>query len=354
MAIRDQVYLDLKEQSRFFQVWAFPLSVVYFCLIVLRRFLYRHGLLRSYFLPGKTISVGNISIGGTGKSPVVIELCKSLVSDGFSPVILTRGYGSQLGANDRGLLINGKLKGFEGREHDHYGDEAHMQSHSLHDIPIVVGRNRYAAALWFESIYQKKITHWILEDGFQHLKIKRDVDLVLLDARKPYQNGFVLPMGALREPKLSLSEATHVLFTRSELSYPNDRLLKELSKRYTDHIATCHFDLPFLLTLENKKVSYDEIKEGVAVICGIAQPKSFISMLESKGLILAETIMLRDHEEVKIGSFKEKLGKCSLVITTAKDYWRNPEVFDVLSSKVLIASLKLEFSDPLFLASLYK
>ena len=185
------------------------ISVLYGGLTHLRRRLYTRGRLKSHRLPCPVISVGNLTLGGTGKTPLVIHLAEKIQGMGYRPVILSRGYkglaekGGAVVSDGRNLLCDARQA----------GDEPYLMAILLPTVPVVVGRHRYRAGMDAIRRFQPDII--LLDDGFQHLQLKRDLNLLLLDAQNPFGNRYLFPRGTLREPEVSLLGADAVVLTRS-------------------------------------------------------------------------------------------------------------------------------------------
>ena len=188
------------------------LSIGYGTAVSLRRSLYETGLLPRYRLPCFVISVGNVTVGGTGKTPMVIRIANLLMLHGFRVAVLSRGYGG--GAETAGTIVsdgNGMI-----REARLAGDEPALIGRSCPGVPVLAGKNRiHSGKLACERFHPECI---VLDDGFQHLALHRDVDLVLLDAHRPAGNGHLLPRGPLREPLAALRSADAFVLTRSGLA----------------------------------------------------------------------------------------------------------------------------------------
>ena len=208
--------------------YLWPLEVLFRLLVTFRNALYSLGLMPIKKLPGRVISVGNISIGGTGKSPLVMDFTRSLQLDGARVVVLTRGYKSGLLDDEWQVLYRGQVVAGTSRS-GVCADEAMMQSTALQDSFIVVGANRLNAANNFlRYLPSWKPTNWILDDGFQHRQIYRDIDVVVIDARRPW--GSCLPVGRFREPKSSLRRAAVVVLTKSTSDLRSDEVSKEIRR----------------------------------------------------------------------------------------------------------------------------
>lgn len=174
----------------------------------LRAAAYRYGILETQRLPCPVISIGNITVGGTGKTPMTIYVTRQLLAMGFSVVVISRGYkgaASKVG----GIAADGE-KIFMGPESA--GDEPYMMAHRLQKVPVIVACNRFAGGLLAVKKFRPDVL--ILDDAFQHLQLARDIDLVLLDADRPFANGNLLPGGGLREPLSALGRAAALVLTR--------------------------------------------------------------------------------------------------------------------------------------------
>lgn len=176
---------------------------------------YRHNLLPAQELPCTVISVGNITVGGTGKTPMAIYLAAKLQQAGSRVAVISRGYKG--GAESAGGIVSDGKHLLMNSEQA--GDEPFLIASRLKDVPVVVGKNRIEAGRITIDQFQPDVI--VLDDAFQHLKLKRDIDLVLLDYTRPFGNSHLLPRGSLREPAAALSRATACILTRTEKSADN-------------------------------------------------------------------------------------------------------------------------------------
>jgi tetraacyldisaccharide 4'-kinase len=188
----------------------YGISILYGAGQKLRESGYRHKIFPSQKLPCKVVSVGNITVGGTGKTPMTIYVAEELQRIGYKVAIVSRGYKG--GAEKKGGIVS------DGRtlymDAELAGDEPYMIACRLKGVPVVVGKNRFAAGMLAVSKYQPDVI--VLDDAFQHLKLQRDVDLVLLDYIRPFGNSHLLPRGVLREPVSSLARSAACILTRSK------------------------------------------------------------------------------------------------------------------------------------------
>jgi tetraacyldisaccharide 4'-kinase len=239
-----------------------PLASIFGLGVTIRNTLYDRGVFKAHKLRGPVISVGNISVGGSGKTPFVIALGELLIRRGIQFDVLSRGYGRKT----RGVALvdrNGSAEEF--------GDEPLLIAQKL-NVPVAVGENRFKAGLFVENEFGPQLH--LLDDGFQHRSLARDFDIVLVN---PEDSGDrLLPAGRLREPVTSLRRAHVVVLgngTRPD-SFPLDKKLIWRAQRGI--LATNVADRPI-------------------VFCGIARPKNFVSQLRDAGITPAAESFYRDH-----------------------------------------------------------
>ncbi|MDQ1330137.1 MAG: tetraacyldisaccharide 4-kinase, partial [Thermodesulfobacteriota bacterium] len=185
------------------------LSFLYGIPVKAREVLYRKKIFKQKRLPCKVISIGNITVGGTGKTPMTVYLAEMLAGLGRKIVVISRGYRGRAEKNG-GVVSNGReiLMG-----PDESGDEPFMMAAMLNNIPVRVGQNRYNAGLLAIRNFNPDII--LLDDGFQHRKLFRDIDLLLLDSRRPFGNSRLLPRVVLREPAVSIKRSDAFILTRT-------------------------------------------------------------------------------------------------------------------------------------------
>jgi tetraacyldisaccharide 4'-kinase len=318
------------------------------CRLLARLYLVAHKrtfarrLQRSRGFPGhRIISVGNLSTGGTGKTPVTIELALALLSQGKSVLICLRGY---KGRSRSGLLV-GDEKGVY-LTADDAGDEAvliaarlleYASQHEGARFVVAAGPDRADLIDRFGA--QSNVV--ILDDAFQNPSVRRDLDIVLIDATVPYSSMRLLPCGRFREDLTALERADVVLITRANLASEAARLWKQkISDRYPN--------LPiFSIGIRTHRISAPLAPDGraqsVAAFCGIGNPDSFFRVLEEAGIDVAKRFVFKDHHR-----FNERdlavLKRCGLpLVTTEKDAARlgqrlaslgtllivRPEIYDV-------------------------
>ena len=270
-------------QKKYF-ILTYPLSIVYKFFSDIRNFLYDKKIISASTLHGCCVSIGNIHLGGSGKSPFLLEFAKLLLCDNNRPAILTRGYMSGLGKNDIVIYKAGKVIYSNINDTKRFiPDEALMYSYSLPEVPVVVGCKRYLAA----QVLLKKTSyipsHWLLDDGFQHRRIDRNINVVLMDEGSNLNKDCLLPSGMLREAKTSLTRATHIILTYGKKEEKNFELIKSIKDISKINIMRVSYYTQWPVSIVNGS-KLKTINKKIAVACGIAEPRRFISMLKNIGI----------------------------------------------------------------------
>ena len=209
----------------------YGLSQIYTTVMTARAKAYKSGMLKSFSLPCLVISVGNLTTGGSGKTPLVIYMAELLRSAGLRTVILSRGYkGSKV--KQGGIAADGSQILMTAAES---GDEPHMMALRLKNIPVVVGADRVKSGMTAVRAFHPDVI--LLDDAFQHVRLKRDLNIVLADAAHPFGNGFLLPRGPLREPQTAINRADAVVLTRgNNLTAPERvRRVEMMQRLMTGH-----------------------------------------------------------------------------------------------------------------------
>jgi tetraacyldisaccharide 4'-kinase len=252
---------------------------------------------------------------------------------------LTRGYRSGLGRNEWQVIRNGQVVAGTARANI-VADEAMMQSRKLPNVPIVVGRNRkMAAGRYLQSNSQERVTHWILDDGFQHRQIARDTDIVLLDARSPA--GRLLPAGRFREPASSLKRASMIIITKAETS-AQKRAAIEFARRFNPSIPIAEVGFR---PLEPECVA--GVPAGVplnwALVAGIANPQDFVAFAKMHGISPSQTLFVPDHCPFLPRDLNELTKFCDGILTTEKDFSRAETLFRQLACPVYVLPLTADW-----------
>ncbi len=315
-------------------------AVPYSLAMRLRAAAYRAGLLRSRRLPRPVISVGNITVGGTGKTPMTAWLARYFMSRGKRVAVLSRGYGGRL-EGTVAVVADGDQRLLTPEE---AGDEPCLLADLVPGLMVVIGSDRYRAGCLAMERLNPDI--FILDDGFQHLRLQRDLDILLLDSRQPFANGRTLPAGLLREPVSAIGRADLALFTRCV-----DGTLPDI--KLPGGLPVCHarHRLGGFTTLSDGPVRpFGELagQRGLA-FAGIADPAVFFDELEREGIVLAATLAFPDHtvygdEECAALARLRTSARADYLITTAKDGVKL-KALGADGVPCYVASLELEIRD---------
>jgi tetraacyldisaccharide 4'-kinase len=297
-----------------------PLAAGFRLGVELRRVAYARGWLETRRLNQPVISIGNLTLGGSGKTPLVAWIARRLLRLGWTPGILTRGYG-RASARPFVLLAPAAERRADARE---IGDEPALLAKSLPQVPIVVGRDRYRAGLLAEERFHVDIH--LLDDGFQHWALARDVDVVALDVTQELSDGELVPAGRLREPCAALARAHVVILTRTELADPGklEACVRQIHPRAA--VFHCRTSLRSLLDVRNGRVHPPAAWQGkpVYAFCGIGNPPAFFANLSQWGFSLVGQQPFRDHHVYRVTELlamlnTAKQSSATALVTTEKD-----------------------------------
>ncbi|MEE8348028.1 MAG: tetraacyldisaccharide 4'-kinase [Acidobacteriota bacterium] len=298
------------------------ISRLYSLVVSLRVFLYQKNLLSSQQLPHPVISIGNLTVGGTGKTPLVAFLAKVLKKAGYQPVILTRGYKRKSKAQV--LTVSDGKKILCGWED--CGDEPYLLARNLEGVAVVVSKNRYQAGQSVQNCYPDPIIY-LLDDGYQHLQLKRNVNILLLDATDPFGGEQLFPLGRLRESTRALKRADAIIITRSHIPFEMEEVNQHIRKwnpwapiAYFHHDVTSTYDLK---TGKPRPIR-DFMGKRVLALAAIGNPQVFIHDLEHYQMKIQDSFIFRDHHDYTQNDLDDVLGRLAdhqaeMVITTEKD-----------------------------------
>lgn len=299
------------------------LSLFYGWVVAIRLFLYARGIKSIKSLPAKVISVGNITLGGTGKTPLVICLAGMLQESSWSVSILSRGYKGNFSGKLR-VVSNGQeiLSSPE-----QAGDEAYLLAKKLPGCPVIISPDRYFSGLYALQNFKSKIL--ILDDGYQHLSLKRDLNLLLIDAALPFGNGWLFPRGILREPINQLRRADAIILTKASSS-DNILKLKEKLIKCDKEIPIFQADyVPGHIWIWGGETHPPEFlnNKRVFAFCGIGRPQSFKETLLRLQPQELKMEIFPDHHWYSEKEWQELLAKAmknraEILITTEKDWVR--------------------------------
>jgi tetraacyldisaccharide 4'-kinase len=301
-----------------------PLSALYGMATRARLALYQQGAFSIERVAAPVISVGNITSGGTGKTPLVAWLARAVAREGKRACILTRGYGRE-NPKSRVLVSDGERVLADAREG---GDEPLMLALMLRGMAAVVcDPNRVEAARWAMKNLNSEV--FILDDGFQHLRIARDLDIVTVDAMNPWGGKHLLPRGTLREPLAGLKRADCLVITRADQSTDMDALRAEASRLSGGRpifLSSTKLSRvrPLIQTTTQQDHSINTLAQPFAAFCAIGNPQAFFKQLDDGGVRPAYTRAFADHHvytqsEIDALSGEARARGAQALLTTAKD-----------------------------------
>jgi tetraacyldisaccharide 4'-kinase len=335
---------------KIFYIVLFPLlffcSLIYRLILKLKEFLYKKNILiRKRVTSTKIICVGNITVGGTGKTSTVIYLANELIRKGYKVVILTRGYKRKKKSDEPFILSDGQqiLRTIQ-----ESGDEPYMLAKKLKYIPVIVGRKRYLSACLAIEKFGPDII--LMDDGFQHTELERDLDIVMIDCLNPFGNNYLLPLGILREPLIALKRAKIVVLTNC--NFVNWVRLNFIINKITGInrgikiIRTAHKPCSITNYIANEIYDINWLRDkSVVLLHAIGNPKSFELTIESTGAKILNNYRFLDHHWYRKKELKKILMKYEYIITTEKDAVRIENIDNLdkkLLSKLFILNIELE------------
>jgi tetraacyldisaccharide 4'-kinase len=305
-----------------------PGAALYSAAVSLRAWLYKKGLLKTIKVTPRVISIGNLTLGGAGKTPFTMKVAELLRAQNLSVAILCRGYKRRSGLGRTIKLVSDGRKVFT--DVSQSGDEAQLLAQRMSNVSVVVGSPKWRAARWIES---HLAVDWIvLDDGFQHLKLSRDRNILLLDAERPFDNGEVIPLGRLREPPPAVQRADIVVLVKSGNSMPEQssperwKALCPSIELFSAH-RNC---LGVSMTGSRAIRPVNEIEgKKLVAFCGIARPEQFFCDLRGHQLTVAQTLVFPDHHRYRPSDtrriiFRASQCRAEALITTAKDAMNLP------------------------------
>ncbi len=320
----------------------YALSFIYERLVQLRLFLYRHRLLREHTLGCLVISIGNLTVGGTGKTPIVEKFARALRAGGRRVAILSRGYKSvprrppkkswnpfakknpeppRIVSDGKTLLLDSLTA----------GDEPYMLANNLKDVIVLVDKDRVKSGLF--AIRELKADTLLLDDGLQYLHLKHRLDIVLIDRQAPFGNEHLLPRGTLREPPRNLRRASYIFITKST-GEPNDQLIRRIRRynRTAEIIECAHQPLHLQNVFTGEQLPLESLRDTyIGSICGIAAPESFEEGLQKLGARLELSKRYTDHHRYTEAELNSFITRCvrrdlEMIVTTEKDAVRFPRL----------------------------
>jgi tetraacyldisaccharide 4'-kinase len=334
------------------------LSFIYLAIVQLRLYLYRKRILKERQLGCLVISIGNLTVGGTGKTPVVEKFARALQSGGRRVAILSRGYKSidrrkkktwwerALGQGPETtprVVSDGKRVLLDSGTS---GDEPYMLASNLRGVAVVVDKDRVKGGL--HALKELGVDTLLLDDGLQYLHLKHRLDIVLVDRQAPFGNEHLLPRGTLREPPRNLRRASYIFITKCN-GESNSELIQRIRQhnRTAEIIECTHKPLYLKHVYREERLPLDYLKGlYIGSLCGIAAPESFEEGLRKLGAKIELSRHFADHHRYAQKELTSFLQRCvrrdvSAVITTEKDAVRLP-VLDNLEVPIYFLRVEIE------------
>lgn len=306
-------------------------STVYGGAVRLRQALYESGRMRAGRLPCAVISIGNLTVGGTGKTPMTLWVAERVRRMGYRTAVVSRGYKGR--AEKRGGIVSDGRTVFMGPEAA--GDEPYMMSRRLNGIPVVVGRNRFEAGMLAIKSFDTQVL--VLDDAFQHLKLARDLDLVLLDCRRPFGNMKLLPRGRLREPLSALLRGHAFVLTRADAAsdMEADASLARLRRYARSKPVFKAAHVPAIKAVVPARRSGPASAPAPGVLrgrrifafSGLARNSDFLRTIAGFDCTTAGSLRFADHHAYSGADFEKIAGAAAAagaecLVTSEKDYAR--------------------------------
>jgi tetraacyldisaccharide 4'-kinase len=333
----------------------YALSFIYERLVQLRLYFYRKRILRERALGCLVISVGNLTVGGTGKTPIVEKFARALQAGGRRVAILSRGYKSvprkrrwldrlrRRDADPPRVVSDGKSLLLDSLT---AGDEPYMLAHNLKDVIVLVDKDRVKSGRF--AIDKWNVDTLLLDDGLQYLHLKHRLDMVLVDRQAPFGNEFLLPRGTLREAPRNLRRASYIFITKN--TGESNKTLIERIRRYnrTAEIIECaHKPLYLQNVFTGEQLPLERLRDAfIGSLCGIAAPESFEGALKKLGAHVDLAKRYIDHHYYSEAELTTFINRCirrdlAMIVTTEKDAVRMPRLPET-DMKVPICFLRVE------------
>ena len=312
-------------------------SWIYGLIIKIRNKLYDLHYIKSHSFNKPIISIGNITAGGTGKTPLVIYIATLIINQGKKPGIISRGYGRK---------SKGKIIVHDGKKMlvdvNMAGDEPFLIGKKLNNVPIIVSKNRYEGIKKLINNYFVDVI--IMDDGFQHRSIKRDLNVLTISGKESLKNYKLLPWGKMRESLSNINRSNLIVYTKTNLT---PKIHQTIKKIYSKNYILSNYQLQ--LYNYNLNQYNQNIAEPVFAFCGIADHNSFFESITQLGIIIKGKKHYRDHQNYSdriIRNLLEKIKKLKLntIITTEKDLVKLPKFF-INTFQIYVLQLSIIIKD---------
>lgn len=316
-----------------------PAALLYRIIVQFRNTLFDRKIFKAWKSPVPVVSIGNLSAGGTGKTPLVDWVVKYYLSIGCQPAIVSRGYmreskGVQLVSDGQRIFLSSREA----------GDETAMLAWNNPDAIVIVAKKRADAIIWIANHFAKRLPSVIiLDDAFQHRQIDRDLNIAIVNAAEPFLTAKMLPEGRLREPLKNLSRADLIVLSKITDRETADVIMRELEK-HGQPVLKARMKIGELICFSGELNTSEEAPSpanlNVLAFAGIASPESLVESLINEGINVVAHRFFHDHEPYsakKLQAVRQEAEEKGLsIITTEKDYFRmlgRPELIRIITSR---------------------
>ena len=311
------------------------ISALYFLIINCRNILYKIKFFKERRLPCCVISIGNLSWGGTGKTPITEKVSNILSKNNIFHAVLSRGYKSK---RSKAINVVSTTKEVVMKP-PFAGDEAVMLAEKLKEVPVISGKDRFLTGKY--AIEEYGVKALVLDDGYQHISLKRDLNILLIDSSKDFEKNKLIPGGSLREPFAALRRADLIVLTKTNQIDKNINSFKNFIKQYNKvaPIFKAVHKAEMVVDFKSKRAYEATLFKNKKVLAfsAIADPESFKKSLRDTGVEIIDFIEFGDHhyyssDEIKAIDSKAKELKAEAIITTEKDVTRSSGLLSLMDN----------------------
>ena len=300
-----KIHYNKKAEGLIFNLLKFA-SIFYGIASGMKNLLYDKKILKPKIVPAKVISIGNVTTGGVGKTPVVAELAKYFIAKGEKVAIVSRGYGGALSNKQINVISDGKKTFYNASQ---AGDEPYWLATNVEGGIVITSKNRVAASQY--AISEFGVSRIILDDGFQHRKLHRDLDIILIDSEKMFGNEQLLPAGPLREGKEAFSRVDRIVMVSKNTDHSRaEKLSKITAKKMDIKTILCYTEPDYIYNIKTGEI----LEKGtrITAMCAIGQPEQFYKFLSNYNVV--NKLTFDDHHSYNEADLPE-----GIIVTTEKD-----------------------------------